>query len=116
MTITNEAGEKTSCLGQFKNVIPGGRVFSTGFAFPQDRNELVIQNGTNATALTSATIAVNGAAPITVPLTSGEVYSQDLTLLLHSSPPLNTLVVTAGGQNGASAEVVVWGVGPFVHF
>jgi hypothetical protein len=114
LTITNDAGQKTTCLGQFKLVTQGGNAFATGFAFPQDRNMLAIQNGTGATALKSVTIAINGLPSVRLSLTPGEMYTGDMTSDLHGLPGLNTLTITASGPAGASGEAVVWGVGPFV--
>jgi hypothetical protein len=113
LAITNTAGEKTVCLGQFKYVISGARAGSTGFTFPQDRNFLVIQNG--SAGLTSVEINVNGSTHFKVTLTPNETYGQDLSAYLHGFPPLNTLVLTGEGPSGSSAEAVVWGVGPFVY-
>jgi hypothetical protein len=114
LTVTNGAGQKTTCLGQFKMVQPGGRATSTGFSFPQDRNWLYIQNGTGAAAVSSVEVDVNGAAHFTVPLTPGQLYIQDLSPQLFTFPPLNTLDITATGPTGSSVEAVVFGVGPFV--
>ena len=114
LTITNEAGQKTVCLAQFKTLLPNANSFATGFTFPQSRNTLAIQNGLGAAALTSVGIVVNGSPPIRAALTPGELFTQDLTPLLHNFPPKNTMTIRTVGPTGASAEAVVWGVGPFI--
>ena len=60
LTVTNEADQKTTCLGQFKSVTNGGRVESTGLAFPYDRNNLVIVNSSDK-PLSYAEVTINGA-------------------------------------------------------
>jgi hypothetical protein len=60
LTVTNEADQKTTCLAQFKSVTNGGRVESTGLAFPYDRNNLVILNSSSM-PLSYAEVTVNGA-------------------------------------------------------
>ena len=39
LTVTDENGVATTCLGQFKSVTNGGRVESTGFGFPSDHQQ-----------------------------------------------------------------------------
>jgi hypothetical protein len=123
LQITNEAMVKTVCLGQFKSVIPGGRVFTTGFAFPSVRNNLVIQNSAT-NPLTSVDIQVNTLCQLSVPLTPGELYSLDMSNVAgvnclfsdtSGSTTLNSATMTAQGPTGAIAEGVIWGVGPFVY-
>ena len=115
LTVTNGAGQQTTCLGQFKQLeVLGGRADSVGFSFPQDRNWLYIQNGTGSAALSSVEVNVNGTTHVEIPLTSGEQTSLSLAEFLGTFPPLDTLDVTGTGPIGANAEVVVFGVGQFV--
>jgi hypothetical protein len=123
LRVTNQAGVKTICLAQFKSLIPGGRIYTTGFGFPSDRNNLVIQNSmTNP--LSSVQVQINGAGCTLDPtLTPGELYSVDMSNIggvdclfndTSGSITLNQVQITAQGPAGAVAESVVWGVGPFV--
>ncbi len=113
LKVINEAKQKTICLGQFKTLIPGGRADSNGFSFPQDRNMLVIQNGNPGLSSVQITLNSVDIAP-EVDLTPGQLLQMPLTGLVNF-PPLNELSVTPTGDRDASAEVVVWGVGPFYY-
>jgi hypothetical protein len=107
VTATNMAGAKAYCVAFFKTVSPS-RAYSQGFHFRSNRNVLVIQNAANG--LTSVAIVVDGTT-MHVSLTNGELYTLDMSSLLHSSPPGNTVVIEGKGPSGSSAVAVVWGSG-----
>jgi hypothetical protein len=120
LKIFNTTRQKTICLGQFKTMLGGGRADSVGFSFPQDRNWLVIQNG--SPGLSSVQVTLNGVV-IDQDLTLGNVpFTQDLSAFgldicnpMPGSCQLNQLDITPTGPDGSSAEAVVWGVGPFIY-
>jgi len=130
LQVTNEALQKTICLAQFKNVTNGGRVLTTGFAFPSDRNNLVLYNSPTA-PLSWIYVQINSGCQFTVNLTPGELWQSDMTNLdgtgvnclfgdTSGASTLNSVTLT-GWLNGDTtvgdglAEAVVWGAGPFVY-
>ena len=131
LTVTDENGVATTCLGQFKSVTNGGRVESTGFGFPSDRNNLVIQNSTT-TPLSLINIQINQSCSYDVTLTPGQLYTLDMSDIggtgfscligdTSNSTDFNTVTLTGWDSSGTTAvgaglaEAVVWEDGPFVY-
>jgi hypothetical protein len=136
LQVTNDTSgaPATVCLAQFKNTTGGWRALSTGFAFPSDRNLLYIQNSA-FTPLSSIEIVING-DPWTFSIPAGALLSFNMAAMpnpfgtgtfdpLHPDTPgtgsdgLNQLTVSGVAPtpngDGGDAEVVVFGVGPFVY-
>jgi hypothetical protein len=136
LQVTNDTSgaPATVCLAQFKNTTGGWRALSTGFAFPSDRNLLYIQNS-SLNPLSFIEIVING-DPWTYNVTPGELLSLNMADMpnlntggsfdpLHPDTPgtgsdgLNQLTVSGiaptSNGDGGDAEVVVFGVGPFVY-
>ena len=123
LRIVNVSGQKTICLGQFKGITARARAYATGYAFPSDRNNLVIQNS-STTPLTSVYIQINGSCQLNVSLTAGQLYSIDMTNIggvnclfpdTSNSTSLNDMTILGRGPQHAVAEGVVWGIGPYVY-
>ncbi len=119
-------GNKNVCLGQFKGVIVTGadyRADSIGFTIPYDRNWLVVQNSSSS-GLTSFDYQAGSCADTSVTLMPGQLWMTNLanpggTSCLGEgtpgSPEFNQVTVTPQGPAGATAEVVLFGNGPFVY-
>jgi hypothetical protein len=130
ITVYNTAKQKAICLAQFKSLTNGGRVESTGFGFPSDRNNLVIDNSSSA-PLTSVNVQINTGCQFDLTLTPGEVWQTNMADLdgtgvnclvddTEGSSTLNSVTLT-GWDSGSTvvgaglAEALVWGEGPFVY-